>query len=104
MLAASDGVIEYWRSSAGDVQAASLTREYGAHPDGHGQLTVGTFIGVRWPADGLWLPKGSTLTVSIENVQAADQISNINGSMFEFPVGPSYFTWPFVTTLTEESE
>lgn len=104
IFAVTDGNQEYWRSSAGDVQAASLTRVYGAHPDSHGALTVGTFIGVRWPADGLWVPKGSQLDVTIEGVQAGDQIDLIGASLFEFPVGPAFYMWPAVSTFTEASE
>ena len=104
MFAVTDGNTEWWRSSAGDVQAASLTRVYGAHIDSPGALTVGTFIGVRWPNDGLWIPKGSRLNVTIENVQVGDQISVIAGSRFEFPVGPYYSMWPFVTALTEDAD
>lgn len=104
MFAVTDGNAEWWRSSAGDVQAASLTRIYGAHIDSSGSLTLGTFIGIRWPQDGLWIPKGSRLDVTIENVQAGDQISAIGGSRFEFPVGPQFYVWPAVATFTEESE
>lgn len=103
MFAVTDGNAEWWRSAAGDVQAASLTRIYGAHIDSPGALTVGTFIGVRWPNDGLWIPKGSRLNVAIEGIQAGDQISAIAGSMFEFPVGPEFFIWPSVATFTEEA-
>lgn len=104
MFAVTDGNNEYWRSAAGDVQAASLTRVYGAHIDGSGSLAVGTFIGVRWPSDGLWVPKGSRLNVSVESMQAADQISAINFSFFEFPVGPEFYIWPAVATFIESSE
>lgn len=104
MFAVTDGNNEWWRSSAGDVQAALLTRIYGAHVDSPGALAVGTFIGIRWPNDGLWIPKGSQLNVSIENVQAADQISAINFSFFEFPVGPEFYIWPAVSTFIEASE
>lgn len=103
MFAVTDGNAEYWRSSAGAIQAASLTRVYGAHIGSPGAAAVGTFIGVRWPDDGLWIPKGSRLDVTIENVQAGDQVSLIAGSLFEFPVGPQYYIWPSVATFMEES-
>lgn len=104
MLSQTDGSNEYLRTAAVAVQAASLTRVYSAQPGTQAPGAVGTFIGIHAPADGFWLPNGHSLIVTIENVQAGDQISAIAGWRYEFPIGPRVSVWPFVTTLTEESE
>lgn len=103
MLSASDGSTNYFLASAGATQAASLTRNYGGVNGFSDTSNVGTFIGLRFPDDGIWLPQGHTLTVSVENIQAGDQVSAIGGRRWEFPTGPREYFWPFITTLMEES-
>ncbi len=103
MVAIADGTREYRRVPGGAVQAATLTRIYAGSEGIDEAGAVGTFIGIRFPTEGLWLPNGHTLTVSIENVQATDQVSAIVGYRFEFPLGPREHMWPFVPVITEES-
>lgn len=99
-----DGNGEYYRMTAGSLQAASLDIVYAAAPTWIATATVGTQGHLKWPQDGLWIPQGHTLASSIVNLQATDQISEIRGHLFEFPTGPNYKLWRFPTYITEESE
>jgi hypothetical protein len=69
----------------------------------NGAIGTGGFIQLNFPTEGIWLPVGHTLAVAVENIQAGDQISVINGYRFEFPKGPREHFWPMVTMMLEES-
>lgn len=103
MLNITAGQTTYRTLSAIAVQAASLARTYSGSEGANIVAAIGTLIPIVFPTDGVWLPVGHTLTVSIENVQAGDQITAIQGYRFEFPLGPDVHVWPMVGLMVEES-
>lgn len=103
MLTVSGGATGYRVLPAVAVQAASLTRVYSGSEGVSGAVAVGTCIPLVFPEGGIWLPNGHSLAISVENVQAGDQISLIQGYRMEFPLGPREHLWPMVAMLLEES-
>lgn len=102
-LIVSNGSVNYRRLPAGTTQIASLTRVYSGSEGVSAGIATGSVITLTFPEAGILLPNGHTLTVDVENIQAGDQISAINGYRFEFPLGPAIHFWPFVNVLAEES-
>lgn len=83
----SDGTSTYFVASAGEVQAASLTRRYGAHPGADGSLTAGGVRGIPLDAYGLVVPPGHVVRTDTENLQAGDEYSDIALHVLEFETG-----------------
>lgn len=104
ILTATSGSATWLRSSPGGTQAASLTRFYGAYAGSAGAVSQGSAIMLGLPTDGLWLPQGHSLATAVENIDAGDQISNVNAFIIEFPTGPAETLWPIPNLYAESAE
>lgn len=102
-LGIAGGATSYRLLPASATQITALTRTYSGSEGLSSAVAAGTVITIAFPTDGIWLPVGHTLTVGVENIQAGDQISAIQGYRFEFPLGPREHFWPMAALLLEES-
>lgn len=93
-LAVSNGSREWFRARANGGQAASLTVVYGGYEGSSGGSAGTAVIGLDFPANGLWIPRGNTLSTITASIQAGDQFSVIGGYAIEMPSGPEWEIWP----------
>src|SRR5687768_761502 len=70
MLQASDGTDIYMQLSANNSQTAGRADVYSWFPGATGSALIAGMLTINSPADGLYLPRGHTLTAVISNIQA----------------------------------
>lgn len=88
-LHGSDGTSVFYHGTVNNVQAASLTTQYGAYAGAAVGGISGVAQQVALPENGLWLEPGWELETDINNLQAGDQVANVAFLVEEFPTGPS---------------
>lgn len=93
-LTVSDGTDVYAQFAATSVQAASLAIAYGAFPGAARASELITFKSIDWPAGGLWLPQGHTLSSATSNLNGADAYTLIRARAIDYPSGAERLLWP----------
>lgn len=99
-IAFDDGERVYHRITATAVQAASTTRNY-ALLKGTGGTGAGTVLALHDASVYFPMEPGHRLTVTIEGIQAGDQISDFVMRSVVFPTGPLLTPIPFAALLAE---
>jgi hypothetical protein len=102
-VAAAAAEDAWWRTTSQIAQPASLTRQYSGW-DSSPSTTVdsGSVVLLAFPADGLWLPPGNTLSSAIIGVAAGDQLSAIFLSVIELPRTLPASLLPMIGTFVDE--
>lgn len=93
-LALSDGTTTTWRATASADQAAGLTVVYQLAPIAVPANLTDGLAHIPMPQDGVWVPKGWTLAVTVNAIDVADQISAISMDVQEIPDGPVWTAEP----------
>lgn len=95
MLQAASGTDVYMQMSANNSQVASRADVYSWFPGASGSALIAGMLTINCPTDGLYLPKGHTLTAVISNIQATDLFTQVVARVVEYPDGPERELWAY---------
>lgn len=102
LTADQDGKIWFASALTATVVAGSSVRLAG-YAGSSGTASGGLVAGVGLPAEGLWLPQGSTLRTITTNIDVGDQYNFVTLQFTEFPAGQGFVFRPLVTTIEQEA-
>lgn len=98
-LRLGDGSRTYWFGVTATTQAATVAATYQATPQAVPAAAVGGIVQLALPPEGLWIPRGWTLSTVTTLIDVGDQYSGIALLVEEFPDGPDFVASPTLPTL-----
>lgn len=90
----TDGTARTFKQVTASNQAASLSFDYVAYPQATPTPVTNDTVVMQLPPDGLWLPKGWSLTSLTALLDVGDQYSGIVVDIQEIPDGPDWVAEP----------
>jgi len=98
----SDQTTVYMQTSTRNDQAASLTRDYAAFAGADTIVDNGITRLIPLDALGQYIGAGHVITIAVENLQPADQISRIGALVLEYDTGPTAHAEPVAPVWVPE--